>query len=83
VSFAAINLCVASQRVFNFIVVVYFVMTQSGNFWIHSRTNVGQPFKTCFIFSLFQYKLQLLKCLCLYEFNFCCCYVIRKSQITE
>jgi hypothetical protein len=35
VSFAAITLCVASQRVF--IVVVYFVMTQSGNFWIHPR----------------------------------------------
>jgi hypothetical protein len=36
VSFAAITLCVASQRVF--IVVVYFVMTQSGYFWIHPRT---------------------------------------------
>jgi hypothetical protein len=33
VSFAAITLCVASQRVF--VVVFYFVMTQSGNFWIH------------------------------------------------
>jgi hypothetical protein len=32
VSFAAITLCVASQRVFIF--VIYFVMTQSGNFWI-------------------------------------------------
>jgi hypothetical protein len=32
-SFAAITLCVASQRVF--IVVGYFVMTQSENFWIH------------------------------------------------
>jgi hypothetical protein len=31
-SFAAITLYVASQRVF---VVVYFVTTQSGNFWIH------------------------------------------------
>jgi hypothetical protein len=36
VSFAAIILCVASQRVF-IVVVVYFVMTQSGNFWIHPR----------------------------------------------
>jgi hypothetical protein len=36
VSFAAINLCVASQRVF-IVVVTYFVMTQSGNFWIHPR----------------------------------------------
>jgi hypothetical protein len=35
VSFVAITLCVASQRVF--IVTVYFVMTQSGNFWIHPR----------------------------------------------
>jgi hypothetical protein len=36
VSFAAISVCVASQRVF--IVVVYFVMTQSGNFWIRPHT---------------------------------------------
>jgi hypothetical protein len=36
VSFAAITLCVASQRVF-IIVVAYSVMTQSGNFWIHPR----------------------------------------------
>jgi hypothetical protein len=27
-------LCVASQRVF---IVVYFIMTQSGNFWIYPR----------------------------------------------
>jgi hypothetical protein len=32
VSFAAITLYVASQRVFTG---VYFVMTQSGNVWIH------------------------------------------------
>jgi hypothetical protein len=31
VSFATIILCVASQLVF---IVAYFVMTQSGNFWI-------------------------------------------------
>jgi hypothetical protein len=43
VNFAAISLCVASQRVFIVIIVVvvvviiYFVMTQSGNFWIHPR----------------------------------------------
>jgi hypothetical protein len=36
VSFAAITLCVASQQVFIF--VVYFVMTQSGNFWIRPPT---------------------------------------------
>jgi hypothetical protein len=32
--FTDIILCVASQREF---IVVYFVMTQSGNFWIRSR----------------------------------------------
>jgi hypothetical protein len=46
VRFAAITLCTASQRVFIIIiiiiivvVVVYFVSTQSGNFWIYSRTS--------------------------------------------
>jgi hypothetical protein len=34
VSFAAITLCVASQRVF-IIVVVVFVIDKSGNFWIY------------------------------------------------
>jgi hypothetical protein len=38
VSFDAITLCVASQRVF-IVVSIYFVMTQSGNFWIHSRAS--------------------------------------------
>jgi hypothetical protein len=39
VSFAAITLCVASQRVF---VVVYFGMTQFGNFWLHpGKLNLG------------------------------------------
>jgi len=32
----SITLCVVSQRVF-IVVVVYFVMTQSGNFWIYAR----------------------------------------------
>jgi hypothetical protein len=36
VSFAAITLCVASQRVF-IVVSIYFVKIQSGNFWIHPR----------------------------------------------
>jgi hypothetical protein len=36
VSFAAITLCVASQRVFT-VVSIYFVMDQSGNFCIHPR----------------------------------------------
>jgi hypothetical protein len=39
VSFAAITLCVASQRVIPK-VSVYFVMTQSGNFCIHPRARV-------------------------------------------
>jgi hypothetical protein len=38
VSFVAITLCVASQRVF--VIVVYFIMTQCGNFWIHPRIEV-------------------------------------------
>jgi hypothetical protein len=37
VSFAVITLCVASQRVF-IVISVYFVITQSGNFWIHSHS---------------------------------------------
>jgi len=37
VSFAAITLCVTSQWVFIVVVAVYFVMIQSGNFWIHPR----------------------------------------------
>jgi hypothetical protein len=37
VSFAAITLCVASQQVF-IVGSVYFVMTESGNFWIRPRT---------------------------------------------
>jgi hypothetical protein len=36
VGFAAITPCVASQQVF-IVVSLYFVMTQSGNFWIHPR----------------------------------------------
>jgi hypothetical protein len=45
VSFAAVTLCVASRRVF-IVVSVYFVMTQSGNFWILPRTvalQMGYP----------------------------------------
>jgi hypothetical protein len=40
VSFAAITLCVASQRVFVVVVVVVVFIslsTQSGNFWIYPR----------------------------------------------
>jgi len=41
VSFAAITLCVASQRVF---IVVYFVI-DSENFWIHRRMLWSAAFK--------------------------------------
>jgi hypothetical protein len=37
VSFAAVILCVASQRVVVVVVVVHFVTSQSGNFWIQPR----------------------------------------------
>jgi hypothetical protein len=37
VIFAAITICVASQRVFVVVVVVVVLSTQSGNFWIHPR----------------------------------------------
>jgi hypothetical protein len=40
VIFAAITLCIASQWVF---IVVYFIMTQSGNFWIYSRIMLLPP----------------------------------------
>jgi len=36
VSFAAVNLCVASQRLF-IIVSLYSIMTHSGNFWTHAH----------------------------------------------
>jgi hypothetical protein len=42
---AAITLCVVSQQVLIVVVVVYFVMTQSGNFWIHPR--IKKSFITC------------------------------------
>jgi hypothetical protein len=44
VSFAAIVLCVAS-RVFVVVVVVYLVMAQSGNFWIHPLMSVSKGYK--------------------------------------
>jgi hypothetical protein len=43
VSFAAITLCVASQRVF---IVVISLSTQYGNFWIHTRKM--EPFSQTF-----------------------------------
>jgi len=44
-SFAAIIPCVASQREIPN-VSVYFVMTQSGNFWIHPRKKLRSPDST-------------------------------------
>jgi hypothetical protein len=41
VCFAVITLCVVSQRVF---VIVYFVMTQSGNFWLYPRITAPNEF---------------------------------------
>jgi len=52
VNFAAITLCVASQRVFIF-VDFYFVMTQSGNFWIHRRTFLALDRAMKYFFSYF------------------------------
>jgi hypothetical protein len=52
VSFAAITLCVASQRVF-IVVSIYFVMSQSGNFWTHPRmTKIAGDFETHALCSL-------------------------------
>jgi len=36
-SSANVKICIASQRVF-IVVSIYFVMTQSENFWLHLRT---------------------------------------------
>jgi hypothetical protein len=44
-SFAAITLCVASQL--ESIVVIHFIMTQSGNFWIHLRIVNGLVLFQC------------------------------------
>jgi hypothetical protein len=49
VSFAAITLRVASQRVLIIIIIVYFVMTQSGNFWIYSRIFISKKYKKYYI----------------------------------
>jgi hypothetical protein len=46
VSFAAITLCVASWVLV--VVNVYFVMTQSGNFWIHPHIKVKVKLALCF-----------------------------------
>jgi hypothetical protein len=65
VSFAAITLCVASQRVF-IVASVYFVMTQSGNFLIHPRIN--EVF--AFLCINFLYDEQFLRNLMQFSLNF-------------
>jgi hypothetical protein len=46
VSLAVLTLCIASQRVFIVvIVVVYFVMTQSGNLWRQPRISARTPIR--------------------------------------
>jgi hypothetical protein len=40
-NFAAVTLCVASQRVFVVVVVVVSLSTQSGNFWIRPRNVIN------------------------------------------
>jgi hypothetical protein len=47
-NFADMTFCVASQRVF-IVVSVYFVMTQSGNFWIHPRMQLSISFSKEFV----------------------------------
>jgi hypothetical protein len=51
IRFAAITLCVAFRRVFIVVVVVvYLVMTQSGNFWIYPRiVSIGLPASLVFV----------------------------------
>jgi len=45
VSFAAITLCVASQRIV-VVVVVYFVIDASGNFWTHPHMSYKEKVST-------------------------------------
>jgi hypothetical protein len=66
VRFAAITLCVASQRVFVVVVVVvvvYFVMTQSGNFWIYSRSVINVASKFVFPNVLGHFLRQVTCCI--------------------
>jgi len=47
VSFAPITLCVASQRVFIVVIVVFISLsTQSGNFWIHHTLVLYSPIRS-------------------------------------
>jgi hypothetical protein len=48
-NFAAITLCVASQRVFIVVSVYISLSTQSGNFWIHTHTCTNTRYMVVFI----------------------------------
>jgi hypothetical protein len=61
VSFAAMTLYVASQQVFIVVVVIYFVMTQSGNFWIHLRIHISEP-SNSFSYRESKYRKKILLC---------------------
>jgi hypothetical protein len=60
VSFAAITLCVASQRVIPK-VSLYFVMTQSGNLWIYLRT-VLRDMRTTSVSRFVKWSLSWVRC---------------------
>jgi hypothetical protein len=47
------SLCGASERVFIFTVVLYFIVIQSGNFWVHTRMYVCMY--VCIIAFLFRF----------------------------
>jgi hypothetical protein len=73
VSFATITLRVTSQRVF-IVVSVYFIMSQSGNFWIHSRissVSSEESLVTCIVRfegrTIIWYLSQCWNCLTWYE----------------
>jgi len=68
VSFAAITLCVFSQQVF-IVVSVYFVMTQSGNFWINLRMSR----RAWTLGSWVRTPLEA----CVYAFLYVCCPVVQ------
>jgi hypothetical protein len=60
VSFAAITLCTASQRGFT-VDVVYFVISESGNFWILPR--IAEQFPLSAITSVFKLNSLLHNCI--------------------
>jgi hypothetical protein len=59
-SFVAITICVASQRVFVVVVVVYLVMIQSKNFLIHPRIYLYWHVQSLKVQNRFRLNLVLL-----------------------